>query len=336
MDSEYSWWDGLTKCTSTFSGTKSSNFSAVFYTGGESYTDYIVSGQDILAQLLLNSQYLGDTSIVGKYASALFSSSVQTGRTRGYNLAESGDYLEIYWNSTSKSSLWQQIFGGYDVDTTYDFVDALYTVSSSDLIGTDAEIAANLYISESDVTALKSRYETAQVNGETLVLFRYGSTAYYARPIAQAYSYNSYDGLDETLVKSVHNQASDDDYSGYIAQQTVFLNFDIISLTFTDENLVSTEIPVVMSPQDVVSDVNPPLAEDYHSDGCGDWSTIIMVLALLVLLILVVIFWPIFSIIFKAIIWVICLPFKLIAVIFKSAAERRREKRRKRNEKRNE
>lgn len=315
--------------------TNSSNFAAVFYTSGESYDGYSVSGDTLLAQLALNSQYLGDTSIVGKYASALFEDYVQTYRNIGYNLAESEGGLEIYWNTTTKSSLWQQIFGGYDIDTTYDTVEAFYTVTSSDLTGTDAEIAARMYISESDVTALKARYNTATVNNETLILFRYGSTDYYSRPVTQSCSFTS--GSEETLANSILKQwynetDGDGGYSGYIAQQTVFLNFDIISLTFTDENSVSTEIPVVMSPQDVVSDVDSPLEEDYYNGGCGNWSVVLMVLALLILLVLIIVFLPVFSVIFKVIIWIVCLPFKAIAAIFRSLKKRRQNKNEKRNE----
>ncbi len=310
--------------------TSSSNFAAVFYTGGESYDGYSVSGDDVLAQLVLNSQYLGDTSIVGKYASTLFEDFVQTGRTLGYNLAESEGELEIYWNTTTKSQWWQRVFGGYDVDTTYDSVEALYTVSESDLTGTDEEIAARLYISEDDVDALKTRYKTAAANDETLVLFRYGSTDYYSRKVTQSYSTLS--GSESDMASDILKQWKNKTYSGYVSQQTVFLNFDIISLTFTDENSVSTEIPVVMSPQDVVSGVTSPLDEDYHTGSCSsiDWSTIIMILALLVLLILMVIFWPIFSLVFKVVIWVICLPFKVIAAMVK-ASKKRRQKKKERN-----
>lgn len=57
-----------------------------------------------------------------------------------------------------------------------------------------------------------------------------------------------------------------------------------------------------------------------------DWQIILAVLGLIILLVLIVLFWPIFSIIFKAIIWVICLPFRAIAALFRAIKKRRQKK----------
>ena len=247
-------------------------FSSVFYTGGESYEDCGITADELQEKFLQNSQALGDTSIVGKYSSLLFENYVQEGRTRGYNLAESQDELDIYWNTTTKGSLWQQIFGGYDVDTTWDSVSAFHYVEGSDLNGSDEVVAERLYIDDNDVAVLRERYEAAQAEGETVVLFRYGSTAYYSMPVAQAYSSTA---DDDALVKEVSRQWSYQDYSAYMVQETVFLNFDIISLTFTNDENVSTTIPAVMSPEDVFSNTTPPLEENYHE---VPWLTISIIL----------------------------------------------------------
>lgn len=267
----------------TFDGREKhfDSFSASFYTGGESYDSYGVSADELREKFLQSSQSLGDTSIVGKYASALFEDYVQAGRTMGYNVAESKDELDIYWNTTTKSSLWQQIFGGYDVDTTWDSVSAFHYVVESDLSGTDDTVAERLYIDNDDVAALRECYDKAQAEGETVVLFRYGSTAYYSMPVAQAYSSTA---DDDALVREVSRQWSYQDYSAYMVQETVFLNFDIISLTFTTDEGVSTEIPVVMSPEDVFSDTTPPLDEDYHYTPW--WAYVIVVLAEIIVLLL--------------------------------------------------
>lgn len=263
------------------SGNDFDNFSAVFYTDGESYEDYVVTAEELQEKFLQNSVALGDTSIVGKYASALFEDYVQEGRTMGYNIAESEQELDIYWNTTTKSSLWQQIFGGYDVDTTWDSVSAFHYVVESDLSGSDGVVAERLYIAESDVPLLRERYKTAQSAGETVVLFRYGSTNYYSMRVGQAYS-SSAD--DDELVTEVLRQWSYEDYSAYMVQETVFLNFDIISLTFTTDEGVSTEIPAVMSPEDVFSDTAPPLEENYHYTPW--WAYVIVVLAEIIVLLL--------------------------------------------------
>lgn len=269
----------------SFSNTDASdNFAAVFYTGSTSYEDYMVSGEDLQAKLIEYSQALGDTSIVDRYAAALFMESVQDGRTMGYNLAESDPTVTIYTNDTVKS-FWQRIFGGYDVETTYETLDAFYYVSASDLVGTNAEIAARLYIHEDDVDALKERYYAAAANDETVVLFRFASTDYYAWKITSAYSFSSDDpravARESFVAKNV-----DENYTGYIAQETVFLNFDIISIAFTNEDGVTTVIPVVMSPQDVISGITPPLEEDYSSNDPAWWAYVIIVLAEIIVLLL--------------------------------------------------
>ena len=123
----------------------------------------------------------------------------------GYNSAESKDELEIYFNTTTKSSLWQQIFGGFDVDKTWDTVSAFHNVTGGDLSGSDSAVAERLYIAESDVPALRERYESATAGGETVILFRYGSTAYYSMPAAQA---QSSDDDNDAIVKEVLRQWS--------------------------------------------------------------------------------------------------------------------------------
>lgn len=46
--------------------------------------------------------------------------------------------------------------------------------------------------------------------------------------------------------------------SGYLAQQSVFLNFDIIQLTFKSEAEKMTVIPVVANPIDIIDPITPP------------------------------------------------------------------------------
>ena len=292
------------------------NFSAVFYTGGKAYDEFSVSAEELQEKFLENSQLLGDTSIVDRYAESLFEDYVQEGRTRGYNLADSENELDIYWNTTTKDSFWQQVFGGYDVDTTWGSVDAFHPVTAEDLNGTDAEVAELLYIDEDDVPALRLRFTVAELLDETVVLFRYGSTNYYSIPVTQGYTSTYGSNTDDDLVQQCSSDWWDRDYSAYMARQTVFLNFDILSITFTTEEGVSTEIPVVMSPEEVFSDVDPPLEENYH-EGLGLLDIIKIVLIVLAVILLLIVLMPVLPYIVKGIVWIICLPFKAIAALFK-------------------
>ena len=61
---------------------------------------------------------------------------------------------------------------------------------------------------------------------------------------------------------------TDTDTNAYLCQMWVQLDFDIIDLTFT-KNGVETVIPVIMSPMDIVPDLNPPVST--IKDGGLKW-----------------------------------------------------------------
>ena len=100
----------------------------------------------------------------------------------------------------------------------------------------------------SDVEKLREAYKT---EGEVLVLFRFAVTDYFAET---GYVYIA-SGEDKGLH---YDQA-------YMAQESVFLNFDIIQLTFNDSGDM-TVIPVVSYPIDIIDPITPPTDfsnEDY-------------------------------------------------------------------------
>ncbi len=222
------------------------------------------------------------------------------------------------------------MFGGYTIDTEYDSINAIETVEEADLQGTDEEIAARLYIAVADVNKLKTDFAKAKVLGERVILLRYGNSTYFSAPTAQAYvRSSSVEEPDWTLVKDVHKQMykfldyGGVGYSAYIAQTTVYLNFDIISLTFRANN-VETVIPVVMSPSNAFSGITSPLEESYGTgSGCAKLTGTILLIILIVLAVLIIgpVLWPIISpvlgMILKGVVWVITAPFKLIGKLFK-------------------
>ena len=120
-----------------------------------------------------------------------------------------------------------------------------------------------------------------------------------------------------------------------MAQETVFLDFDIISLTFLNKDLrTTTTIGVVSDPLNIIAGLIAP--PDIVPEDSDWWQKII---ALLLLIILLIIFWPIlspilsvlfqlifagFKLIWKGILWVLGLPFRL----FRRGRTRRKERRR--------
>lgn len=109
-----------------------------------------------------------------------------------------------------------------------------------------------------------------------------------------------------------------------LISETVYLDYDIISLTFKDEEGAETVLPVVASPIDAIAGYTPPLDTNYHSEGDGDstWIWIVIAIVLVVVVILLLIFCPqVFVLLFKAIFFVISLPFRAIAALAKAISK---------------
>ena len=83
----------------------------------------------------------------------------------------------------------------------------------------------------------------------------------------------------------------------YIAQESVFFDFDIIQLTFNKDE-VYTVIPVVSDPIDVINDISTPIV----IPQTVEWWQVVFALAMLVLLILLLA--PVWPYILQAILWV--------------------------------
>ena len=105
-----------------------------------------------------------------RYSELLFTYFVDEEHTRGYNSKEIkfDDTFDIWWNVTTKSTLWQEIFGGFDVKTYIETMQAVVTSGDDDfdISGSDSDIAERFYIAEGDVSDFKLEYEKAQNNDD--------------------------------------------------------------------------------------------------------------------------------------------------------------------------
>lgn len=173
-------------------------------------------------------------------------------------------------------------------------------LKASDLNGTDEEIAERLLVNVSDVDDIKAEYNNAvTVNGANdeemvVVLFRFATSDYYSEAVDIIQLGEGFLWSD----KHTEGQA-------YIAQESVFFDFDIIQLTFNKDGEY-TVIPVVSSPIDIVNDITPPV----NMPSETDWWKI--VLALLLVILLLVVLAPVLPYIVQGVIWVVTLPFKAI------------------------
>lgn len=146
---------------------------------------------------------------------------------------------------------------------------------------------------------IKSSFEESNKLGNRFILFRFAVTDYYS-------STARFDMVGDTSMS---------DYDGYVAQETVFLDFDVISLTFRNANRVEKILGVVANPIDIINGVDPP--DDLFPEE--DWlmKILAIVALILVLVILGPFVSPILTIAFNLLGKLIAVLLKALALIFK-------------------
>ena len=203
-------------------------------------------------------------------------------------------------------------FAPSDVDQSYKGISPIHIVTDDDMAQPD--IAKNLLIDGRDEPLQKFRdfYNNSVKDNDgdgkpdnKVVLLRFAQTDFMRLPV-MAYNNHTGTNLDKEYGKST-----------YVVQESVFYNFDVLELTFNDEGSY-TVIPVVNDPIDIFNDIQLPA-----KDGLGLLEIILMVLALIVLLVILM---PILPYIIKAVVWVILLPFRLIAAIVKGIQKAAKKK----------
>lgn len=286
----------------------------LFDTSNTAAKDYMLPSEKFQEYIRNYSDMHGNKTICGKYSGDLFYAAADAGRKAGYNevtiQADDGYGLTSY--VLEEQSFWNQLFGIKTYSkTAYDGIKGIYEVSAADFASNNKSTICNkLYIAESDYDEFKKFYDssTAKEEKETVFLLRFAVTDYVSKPVES--TYYSFGLLGTPYLEIV-------DKNAYMGQQTAFLNFDIIDVTFYKDG-VSTVIPVVSSPIDIFNDFTPPV--NIPEDGLSLWQIILMILALIVFLFVL---WPILpSIItfiftavrwvFKSVVWIVTAPFKAI------------------------
>ena len=113
-----------------------------------------------------------------------------------------------------------------------------------------------MLIDEYEVDKFKSYCNTEIAAGRVVIHFRFACTKYDAR-FAQAY----YEGAPNAT--EVGN--------AFVAQENVFLNFDVLSLTFKNDDGAYRIIPVINDPIDIISGIVGPVAPPTMGEEVGDW-----------------------------------------------------------------
>ena len=228
----------------------------------------------------------------------LFENHVDTGRTMGYNdktidMGDTFDLLSYDSNHSWWDKLWDYGFSWPTTDEQHKGVKPIHILEAGDLIGTNAAISQRLLIKEGDVSDLKSFYKSESAKGNKVVIFRFASTEYYCAP--------AYTSAGSTLSNC----------DTYVAQQTVFFDFDIIELTFNNDGAYRV-IPVVSSPIDIVNEFQPPPEEQLFGNTFNFWMVI---MAIILIVILIIVGQPALNLLVELLIWIVMLPVRLVQAI---------------------
>ena len=285
----------------------------LFYAGeGENSADeYALSSEVIEEKLVeLTEQYSGEL-VNDRYSRVLFDSVAE-------EFTELNIPAELEYdlrNEVLGSSWWDKLWGiTHDESAAFDGIKAIYEVQEGDFVIRDnvldtEETADNLYIAPEDVEAFKEFYDENKADS-VVYLFRYQVSDYIS---AEASLFEPDDFIG--------NAWSRTDTNAYFMQETVNLDFDIIDVTFTKDN-VDTVIPVVSDPINNIPDGTPPVYTETDDDF--DWKTL---LGIILGAILLIVFLPLIATLVpylvKGIVWILLLPVKGVAAIIDSLKKRR-------------
>lgn len=208
---------------------------------------------------------------------------------------------------------------------SYD-ISAIQKVTTKDFDDYNKDVFEDkFYVDASDYDELRQYVIESNAKNETVYLFRYYQSIYDSQE-AREFKFVE----DWALARGKFGNYEEMDTNAYIAQMWIQLDFDIIDLTFTKDN-VSTIIPVVMSPMDIAADADHPVYTTTDDKGLKWWQILVGILLAILIIILLLKFAPgVIVVIVKVLLFIITLPFKLLGAIFKpihNKAKSTREKR---------
>lgn len=165
--------------------------------------------------------------------------------------ASNHNWLQRLWN--------YNIFNGgagTNLKDDYSGILAIETVSAEHLGLRAEEVAARYFVNPTDADDFKAVIDEGKKNGMKTVVFRFAVTDYFAEEVTAMVNGEVVDGTT------------------YRAEQTVFLDFDIISLTFSKDTDFFM-IPVSSTPTDFIGGIDAPRVDQdsglqYLPEYAGD------------------------------------------------------------------
>ena len=298
----------------------------LFSTNGADISEYVLSAERIrnYIETYTKTYTKGKIYLPGKTLSAdLFETGLAKDREQvAYvgedihhklvNIDANDEFDMLNYNDSNDG--WYRFFAGLfglapsEIDASYKGISPIHIVTNDER--NSSSISKTLLISDSDskIKEFTDFYDTETEKGNKVVLFRFAQTDYEAIPVI---AYNEHTGTN--LSKAYGKNA-------FVVRESVFLNFDIIELTFAKEGKY-TVIPVVSSPIDIYNDITLPKVEN-------PWGWLETLIAIILVVLLIIVLWVtgLLPAVVKGIVWLLILPFRLIGKLFKAIFKKIRKR----------
>ena len=229
----------------------------IFFSGSEKADNYTVSTNE-LNEYMLNYSAGKSDLVLGRYARELFSE-VDEKKTQLYLSAD--DTLPI--TSVDFTSFWESIFGSIYDRETYD-VSAIQRVEK---VENADQVQEDYYIDTSCYNDFASYYNEHKADS-TVYVFHFAVDDYYSER-----------GMN---VNNDSNMSYEMNDNAYLAQEAVYLDFDIIDISMNDGEKV-TVLGVASDPIDIISSITPP------PEDPGVWWVVAIVIAAVLVILLVIV-----------------------------------------------
>lgn len=256
----------------------------------------------------------------GEVLENMFYSYVDDGHTKGYNLVEidAEDSFDLLDYDSNHSGWMKFLEYGFHAPSTDDGLkDIKPIVAVESLYGLSSD---NLLVNANDFNKFKNFCTESLADDSTPYLFRFSVSDY------ESYDATVHKNDDWLTIGGVNSNTT-------MSSETVYLDFDIITLTFA-RNGIYTVVPVVSNPIDIVGDITPPLENNESwvlqkiGVKIGNWFNswgkwLVIALAIVIGIVLIVVFFPVIVAVIKIIGRVIVAPFKAMKRSIDNRSERK-------------
>ena len=298
----------------------------------ETKEDYRVKSEELIKYAQKYTLNHSDNLIRNRYSTELFMPYIEQNRIELLsNPSEKCGLVEIVFDiekeekfSKVEQSIWDKIWNKHSVEGVW--YSPIVEVQEGDLYLDPRVFSEKYLVNIDDVNEIIDFGKTAYSNSEVPFLLRHAVTNYSASEAHFATNLlGDSDGYDESSGE-LPSYFQLGRKNGYVAQETVFLDFDVISLEFTSDDGINKKIiGVVSAPIDIFNDLTAPdgMVNDVQDEEW--WQILVALLGLILLVVIVIFLWPFISF-FLGILWtgikvvvsIITLPFRvLLNIMFK-------------------